>query len=107
MKRSIIFFACSVFSALYGLSQWRSADPELRYDEVCFLVSHNSYAATDHGYFYAQQQWGIKKQLEAGVRGLMLDIHEDSAHNIILCHRNAFITKFICRGALPCLFMMH
>ena len=84
-------FCAAFFCHLSGLSQ--------RYNEVCFLTSHNSYAAKEHGYYYAQQRWTIKQQLEAGVRGLMLDTHLDSKTNkVILCHRSEWVNKLICAG---------
>ena len=92
-------FCAAFFCNLLGLSQWRTPDPQLRYHEVSFLTSHNSYAAKLHGYCYAQQQWTIKQQLEAGVRGLMLDTHLDPiTKEVILCHRNAWVNKIICAG---------
>ncbi len=101
MKYLSIVLACAFFCAVQGLSRWQPPAAHIRYNEVCFLTSHNSYAATGHGYYYAQQTWTIKEQLEAGVRGLMLDIHEDSSHKIMLCHGNPFITRVICRGKSP------
>jgi len=82
---------------------WRPISGNLRYDEVCHLTSHNSYAATEYGYLYAQQNLSLEKQLAYGVRGLMLDIGQ-SDQKVILIHKNSFITKLICRGKEPMLF---
>lgn len=71
-----------------------------RYNEVCHFTSHNSYAASENGYLYAQQRMCIEKQLEYGVRGLMLDIGKEN-DNIVLIHKNSFLTRLICRGKTP------
>jgi hypothetical protein len=94
-----LFFCLLIASKLYG--EWISYDPEKKYDEVCFLTSHNSYAATEHGFLYAQQTLSLKKQLELGVRGLMLDIFDDPKEKIVLCHGGHFITRLICMGKKP------
>lgn len=87
------------FCHLSGLSTLQAPENKLRYNEVCFLTSHNSYAAKQHGYYYAQQRWTIKQQLEAGVRRLMLDTHLDSkTDKVILCHRSEWVNKLICAG---------
>jgi len=71
-----------------------------RYDQVCYLTSHNSYAASDHGYIYAQQSLTIEKQLEFGVRALMLDIGLEN-DTIVLIHKNPFITRLLRAGKSP------
>ena len=48
-------------------------DENLKYNEVCFLMSHNAHANKAAGYVYAQHQHNIIDQLKHGVRGLMLD----------------------------------
>lgn len=100
MKRfSLLPFCAAFFCHLSGLSPAQKVESSLRYNEVCFLTSHNSYAAKEHGYHYAQQRWTIKQQLDAGVRGLMLDTHLDSKNgSVILCHRSEWINKIICAG---------
>ncbi len=99
MKRIFIAllggFFCQFLSAT-----WEPFPGALRYDEVCHFTSHNSYAAQEHGYLYAQQNLSIEKQLALGVRGLMLDICEGK-HEILLCHKGPFLTRLICRGKDP------
>lgn len=101
MKFRDVLLSCAAFfyCQLFGLSTWQKPDPRLRYHEVSFFTSHNSYAAKNHGYFYAQQKWSLKEQLHAGIRGLMLDTHlHAQSGEIILCHRNEWINKIICGG---------
>ncbi len=96
MKKNIMVLVGTFFWSLVG----QGLD-ERRYNEVCFLTSHNSYAATKHGYAYAQQNLTIKEQLEMGVRGLMLDIVETRAKTILLCHKNESLTHILCNGKPP------
>lgn len=47
-----------------------------RLDEVVFPATHNSYAAsTEPGWHFATQRYGISRQLDDGIRALLLDIH--------------------------------
>jgi hypothetical protein len=47
-----------------------------RLDEVVFPATHNSYAAADeHGWLFANQRHGIKRQLRDGIRAFLIDVH--------------------------------
>jgi hypothetical protein len=47
-----------------------------RLDQVVFPGTHNSYAASDQpGWHFATQRFGIKRQLDDGIRALLLDVH--------------------------------
>lgn len=47
-----------------------------RLDQVVFPGTHNSYAAADEpGWYFASQRFGIGRQLDDGIRALLLDIH--------------------------------
>jgi len=47
-----------------------------RLDEVVFPATHNSYAAADEpGWLFANQRFGIARQLRDGIRGLLIDLH--------------------------------
>jgi hypothetical protein len=48
---------------------------ELRYDQVACLVTHNAMSSQAEGWFFPNQSHGLTRQLEDGVRGLMLDVH--------------------------------
>lgn len=45
------------------------------YGEVTYLTSHNAMASSDEGFFSAGQDVDLVRQLDGGVRGLMLDLH--------------------------------
>lgn len=44
-----------------------------RFDEVAFPATHNSMAAADEGWFFAEQPDGILSQLDHGIRVLLID----------------------------------
>jgi hypothetical protein len=47
-----------------------------RLDHVVFPGTHNSYAASDQpGWRFATQRYGIGRQLDDGIRALLLDVH--------------------------------
>lgn len=47
-----------------------------RLDQVVFPGTHNSFAASDEpGWHFANQRFGIGRQLDDGIRALLLDIH--------------------------------
>jgi hypothetical protein len=49
---------------------------ERRLNQVAFPTTHNSFSAADEpGWLFANQRYGIARQLTDGVRGLLLDIH--------------------------------
>jgi hypothetical protein len=47
-----------------------------RLDQVVFAGTHNSYAAAEEpGWHFANQRFGIARQLDDGIRALLLDVH--------------------------------
>ncbi|MFT3865552.1 MAG: hypothetical protein QM729_14880 [Solirubrobacterales bacterium] len=47
-----------------------------RLDQVVFPGTHNSYAASaEPGWHFASQRYGIRRQLDDGIRALLLDVH--------------------------------
>ena len=61
-----------------------------RVDEVIFPVSHNAMSASDLGWISANQDIGIRDQLNLGIRGLMLDIWEWETPDRVL----RYVTEF-------------
>ncbi len=47
-----------------------------RYDEVCFLMTHNAMNNTEKGFLAPNQTHSVTHQLDNGVRGLMLDTYD-------------------------------
>ena len=47
-----------------------------RLNEVAFAATHNSYAAAEEpGWFFANQRYGIERQLRDGIRAFLIDVH--------------------------------
>ncbi len=46
-----------------------------RYDQVAHLMTHNAMSNRAEGWLFPNQSHGLTQQLDAGVRGLMLDVH--------------------------------
>jgi hypothetical protein len=56
-----------------------------RYDQVAYATTHNAMSSEADGWLGPNQYLGIERQLEDGVRGLMLDTHLWEGH-VLLCH---------------------
>ncbi|MBI5488468.1 MAG: hypothetical protein HY905_14135 [Deltaproteobacteria bacterium] len=56
-----------------------------RYDQVAYPTTHNAMSNADDGWIAPNQNHGITRQLEDGVRALMLDTHDDAGQTM-LCH---------------------
>ena len=48
---------------------------DMRVDEIVVAATHNGHAAADEGFTLGYQRVGIAAQLEAGVRGLLIDVY--------------------------------
>lgn len=57
-----------------------------RFDEVASLVTHNAFSAAEDRFAGPNQRYGMRRQLEDGVRGLMLDLHTWRDGKTYLCH---------------------
>lgn len=60
---------------------------ERRFDEVAFPCTHNAFAALEEGFqqLNGNQNHGVARQLEDGVRCMMLDVQDDAGETV-LCH---------------------
>jgi len=79
--------SASGFNAVSPAAQARYGDRRL--DELSFLTTHNAFANyADARWISTNQSQGLRTQLDNGVRGLMLDIHERSGE-AYLCHMSS------------------
>lgn len=99
----ILIYILAYTINLTGLSKWIPPDSSLKYNEVTFLTSHNSYSAKRHGFIYAQQHWTIEEQLYSGVRALMLDTYT-YYNNVVLCHGGILLNRILRIGQDPMSF---
>ena len=56
-----------------------------RFDEVSYPMTHNAMSNAEDGWDLPNQNLNIVTQLEAGIRGMMLDTYEEDGE-IVLCH---------------------
>jgi hypothetical protein len=70
---------------------------ERRFDEVAYATTHNAFATLEQNYFPpANQTFTMTRQLEDGVRALMLDVwyvdtdRDGRADGVFLCHTLPF-----------------
>lgn len=74
-------------ASLYGAACCCAASPadtaashdqqllDRRYDQIAHLMTHNAMSNRAEGWLFPNQSHGLTQQLDAGVRGLMLDVH--------------------------------
>lgn len=60
-----------------------------KYDEVCFLMTHNAMNSSEKGYSIPNQTHSVTNQLKNGVRGLMLDTYDGSDGVALTYHGSA------------------
>lgn len=56
-----------------------------RYNEVAYVTTHNAMSSQEEGWSPPNHLFGLAKQLQAGVHGLMLDVHL-SEGKAMMCH---------------------
>jgi hypothetical protein len=57
-----------------------------KYDEVCFMMTHNAMNNTEKGYSVPNQTQSITNQLNNCVRGLMIDTYDGTDGNALTYH---------------------
>jgi hypothetical protein len=61
-----------------------------RFDEVVFPTTHNAMSNAADGWVAPNQQHGMKRQLEDGIRGMLIDTHSYMG-NAYLCHSSCLL----------------
>lgn len=56
-----------------------------RFEEVAFPITHNAMSNAEARWSIPNQRFGITRQLDDGIRGLMLDTYEEDGE-LLLCH---------------------
>lgn len=56
-----------------------------RFDQVSFAMTHNAMSNAEAGWLLPNQRFGITRQLDDGIRGMMLDTYEEDGV-LLLCH---------------------
>jgi hypothetical protein len=65
---------------------------ERRYNELAYATTHNAMSNSDERWVFPNQRHGITRQLQDGVRGLMLDVHYDEGKPFLV-HGKAALGK--------------
>lgn len=55
------------------------------FDRVAFACTHNGMSSLEAGYFFPNQDRRMRRQLEDGIRAIMLDVHVEDGR-LMLCH---------------------
>ena len=61
-----------------------------RFDEVAHACTHNAFANEEDAFWPPNHLYSMTRQLDDGVRGLMLDLHYDDDGTPSLCHDKCF-----------------
>lgn len=69
--------------------------PDLRLDQMRFLASHNACLNSEEGWVYAQQNWSLLRQLDAGVRAFEMDVGANNKGELQICHRSVFRIPYL------------
>lgn len=56
-----------------------------RFDQVAYPMTHNAMSNAEAGWILPNQNFGITRQLNDGIRGMMLDTYEEDGE-LLLCH---------------------
>jgi hypothetical protein len=81
-KRLQILIICTFSFFLFSCSNEKKNQPApvsllgTPYNEVCFLMTHNSMNSSEKGFIIPNQTYSVTNQLKYGVRGLMLDTYD-------------------------------
>lgn len=69
-------FACSKKESSNSVCHLNASLKSKKYDEVCFLMTHNAMNNIEKGYSVPNQSLSVTNQLNNCVRGLMIDTYD-------------------------------
>jgi hypothetical protein len=69
-----------------------------RYNELAYATTHNAMSNSDERWVFPNQHHGIARQLQDGVRGLMLDVHYDEGKPFLVHGKAALGKKPLAAG---------
>lgn len=64
------------------------------FDEVAYATTHNAMSSSESGFVGPNQHYALWRQMEDGIRGLMLDVHAASDGTVSLCHASCGLGGF-------------
>jgi len=88
MSKYLSYFIGSIlcfFLTTNSFSQCNGASDSCnkRYDEVAYLTTHNAFNSGQDGFSFPNHSTNIETQLNAGVRGLMIDVYDDNGTSVV------------------------
>jgi hypothetical protein len=80
-----LFFVVILFWSSDILGQCNGSDSACnkRYNEVAYLTTHNAFNSEQDGFSFPNQNNNIATQLNDGIRGLMIDVYDDSGTTVV------------------------
>lgn len=76
LKTVVLFFSFLFISNSYSQCNGHPSLCDKRYNEVAYLTTHNAYNSEEDEFTLPNQHYTVSRQLEDGVRGLMLDVYD-------------------------------
>lgn len=70
-----------------------------RYDQVTYAMTHNSMSNRAEGWGFANQEYGISRQLRDGIRGINVDLYIEDG-DVYMCHGYCNVGKEKLSGGL-------
>jgi len=77
LKTTLFLLLLFVSAGLYAQCNGHSELCDRRYDEVAYLTTHNAFNAGEEGFSLPNQTYGLTRQLQDGVRAVMLDVYDE------------------------------
>ena len=73
----ISFFIICLCQQVFAQCNGRAELCEKRFDQVAYVTTHNAFNAEEDGFNLPNHTYGITRQLNDGVRGLMIDVYDE------------------------------
>ena len=78
MNKFFLFILCFCFVDVKSQCNGSFQLCDKKYNEVAFLTTHNAFNSSEDNFQFPNQTHNILNQLNAGVRGLMIDVYDNN-----------------------------
>ena len=76
-RLSLSFLLTILFASAFAQCNGHLELCDKRFNEVSYLTTHNAFNAEEDGFTLPNHTYGLTRQMEDGVRGLMLDVYDE------------------------------
>ena len=83
INKFIFFSLCFCFLDVKSQCNGSFQLCDKKYNEVAFLTTHNAFNSSEDNFQFPNQTYNILNQLNAGVRGLMIDVYDNNGTPIV------------------------